>query len=342
MPQPGFFDLDGKLARLDSKDTLLRLNQTIDWEGFRDRLNAVREKDRKSNAGRKPFDVVLMFKALVLQHLYNLSDDNTEFMIRDRATFQRFLGINSEDAIPDAKTVWLFREKLVERHLMATLFIELDCQIEAQGYVARKGQIIDASFVEVPRQRNNRDDNEKIKNGEVPEHIEKNPAIKRQKDLDARWTKKNDETHYGYKDHLSVDVENKLIRAYEVTSAEVHDSQVVEGILADNTGDAVYLDSAYDSEGIRCMLKENGHCPRIIKKGVRNKPLTEARQRINKKFSRVRVRVEHVFGSITNEQGGMISRVIGFDRNAFKIGMINMVYNMRRLMYLNRIGMSVA
>ena len=229
MPQPGFFDLDERYAKLNERDPLVKLNQIIDWEAFREPLSVLRNKPRKSQTGRKPYDVVLMFKILVLQHLYSVSDDDIEYQIRDRHSFGRFLGHDLEDKIPDAKTIWLFREQLTRHELHKTLFERFDQQLVSQGCRAQKGQIIDASFVDVPRQRNSRKENAQIKVGEIPERFEANPlrlragqAVKAQKDTEARWARKNQKTHFGYKNHISVDNKPKMIRAYEVTSAEVH------------------------------------------------------------------------------------------------------------------------
>ena len=134
-------------------DPLVGLNAVIDWEVFRPELNRVHEKERKRNAGAKPVDVVLMFKLLILQQLHNLSDDGIEYQVRDRLSFMRFLGLQLEDRVPDAKTVWLYRERLKALNLVDVLFARFDEQLAAQGYVARAGLMIDATFVEVPRQR---------------------------------------------------------------------------------------------------------------------------------------------------------------------------------------------
>src|SRR5690554_1381493 len=132
--QPSFFDLANRHRKLDERDPLVHLDALVDWEDFRATLDTIREKPRKSKAGRKPFDPVLMFKALVLQHLYNLSDDELEYQIRDRYSFCRFLGVNPEDKTPDAKTLWLFREQLIHHNLIDDLFIDFDLQLDTQGY----------------------------------------------------------------------------------------------------------------------------------------------------------------------------------------------------------------
>jgi len=333
--QPSFFDLDNRYRKLNERDPLTALNQLIDWELFRDTLERNRKKPRKSAAGRKPFDAVLMFKALILQHLYNLADDELEFQIRDRYTFCRFLGLKPEGRVPDAKTIWLFREQLGNDDRIKELFIEFDLQLEEKGFKARKGQIVDASFVEAPRQRNSREENAQIKDGELPDRFAKNPNVARQKDIDARWAQKNNEDHYGYKNHITADNQHKLIRNYEVTSAAVHDSQVFYELLADNTSRDVWADSAYRSEENELMLAAGGYRSHVHQKGYRNCPLTKRQQVANRKKSKIRVRVEHVFGAIANEQGGLFVRVIGMVRATAKIGLMNLVYNMRRFVTLH-------
>jgi IS5 family transposase len=147
-----FFDLEKRHRKLDEKYPLIQLNRLIDWESFRPLLNPLRSKKKKSNAGRKPYVSKLMFKLLVLQHLNNISDDDTEYLIRDRYSFCRFLGLVPEDNIPDAKAIWLFREQLVQHQLDEALFDRFNQRLDQQGYQAKKGQIVDASFVDAPRQ----------------------------------------------------------------------------------------------------------------------------------------------------------------------------------------------
>ncbi len=337
--QTSFFDLDDRHNKLNERDPLIALNGLIEWEDFRPTLTSVREKPRKSNAGRKPFDVVLMFKALILQHLYNISDDDLEYQIRDRYSFCRFLGLSPEDRVPDAKTIWLFRENLTKAELMKELFIAFEIQLQAHGFIARKGQIVDASFINTPRQRNSRDENKAIKEGRTPGRFKENKHVERQKDVDARWTMKNSEVHFGYKNHVAVDNKHKLIREFEVTSAEVHDSQVFLDILADNTSQDVWADSAYKSSENDLMLYAAGYRNHVHIKGQRNRALTQAQKEANHRKSKTRVRVEHVFGSMENEQGGMFIRSIGIMRAKTKIGFMNLVYNMRRLVTLYKMSL---
>lgn len=347
--QPGFFDIEERTAKLAQLgDPLVGLKARIHWEAFRCDLSRVHDKERKSNAGAKPFDVVLMFKVLVLQQLHNLSDDRIEYQIRDRLSFMRFLGLQMEDRVPDSKTVWLFRERLKQEGLVESLFDRFHQQLAEQGYQARAGQMIDATFVEVPRQRNTRDDNARIKAGETPEQWKQDSAkpMLRQKDLDARWTQKNKENHYGYKNHVNADHAHKLVRHYRVTDAAVHDSQVFDVLLDQQTDDAgnkrtIYADSAYRSKAQEARLATDRIPSRICEKGVRNHPLTEAQRASNHEKSKVRARVEHVFGAQA-QMGGHIVRTIGLDRARVKIGMMNLVYNMVRLGQLLKRDGSVA
>jgi len=343
MSQLGFFDVADRYAGLDAKnDPLLKIDSVVPWEEFRPHLEAVWRKsanERKSSAGRKPWDAVVMFKAIVLCALYNLSDDQVEYQIRDRLSFVRFLGLGLEDKVPDAKTVWLYREQLTQAGMIATVFESFDSYLKDRGYLAMGGQIIDASIVSVPTQHNKRDENAKIKAGEAPEDWMDKPTKFHQKDTDARWTKKHGKSHYGYKNHINVDRRHKLVRCYHVTDAAVHDSQVIEVILdADNTASEVWADSAYRSAEIEEMLTEKGLTSRIHRKGRRNKPLTKRQERGNKTRSKVRVRVEHVFGSQSNDMGGTLVRSIGIVRAKARIGLKNLTYNMRRLVQLERLA----
>ena len=334
MMQTGLLDWQIRFRQLDEGgDPLPQLQKMVNWERFRPQLERIREQERRSNAGRKPFDVVLMFKVLVLQSLYNLSDDKTEFQIRDRLSFMRFLGLSLGDAVPDAKTIWLFREQLTEAGLIRPLFVIFETFLQEKGFSAKRGQIIDASIVPAPRQRNSREENRQIKGGEVPEDWSEEK--KRQKDIDARWTKKNGQNHYGYKNHIDIDVKHKLIRGYEVTPASVHDSQVFEALLdEDNSSRDVWADSAYRSEEKVEVLEKDGYREHLQRKGCKHKALTEREKRGNRTRSRIRSRVEHVFGAQAMRAGDLILRTIGLVRAKAKIGLRNLVYNLDRFCVL--------
>jgi IS5 family transposase len=333
----GIQNLYDQLSKLG--DPLEVLAKNIPWDRFRPKLGLARlTANRKSNAGRKPYDDVLMFKTLVLQALYNLSDDQTEYQIRDRLSFRRFLDLGMSENVPDAKTIWLFREHLVQKKLVEKLFAKFDGYLNEMGFAARGGQIIDASFVQVPKQRNKKDENDQIKAGQTPEQWKEQPAKLRQKDVDACWTKKNDETYYGYKNHINVDNNCKLIRVYAVTDASVHDSQAFYKLIDPTNANAnVHADSAYRSKEVEAELKEAGYRSKIHFKAYRNKPLTRKQENANHSRSKVRARVEHVFGYQANSMKAGLIKTIGIARAKAKIGMNNLVYNMQRFLQLQRI-----
>ena len=338
MAQPGFFDLDNRYESISKLgDPLEVLGRAIPWEAFRPLLSKALHKLKKSNAGCKPYDSVFMFKILVLQSLNNLSDDKTEFMIKDRLSFMRFLGLDFEDKVPDAKTLWLFRDTLTNKNAIDKLFRRFNRYLDRAGLFARQGQLIDASIVPAPVQRNTREENTNIKQGEVPEEWQKQPHKLEQKDTDARWVKKNGRSHYGYKNHVNADRKHKLIRTYVVTDASVHDSQAFDRLLdSSNTGKQVFADSAYRSKAINSTLKEQDLKNEIHYKGSRGMPLTEAKQRVNHKRSKVRATVEHIFGFQQNSLGGKFIRTIGILRARTKIGLMNLAYNMKRYVYLTK------
>ncbi|MDY6837421.1 MAG: IS5 family transposase [Thermodesulfobacteriota bacterium] len=328
--QTGLFDWQFRFEKLEKNgDPLRQLNEVVNWESFRPTLSVVHDKERKSNAGAKPYDVVMMFKILVIQSLYNLSDDAVEYQILDRISFMRFLGLSLGDRVPDAKTSWLFREQLTKAKLIKKLFRQFDQFLRNSGFAAKKGQIVDASIVSTPKQRNSRDENKRIKKGKIPEDW--NQAKRRQKDTDARWVKKMGKNHYGYKNHINIDVKNKLIRDYAVTDAATHDSQVFDDLLDDaNTSRDVFADSAYWSKDRLQRLSQRGFRERVQRKGCRHQKLTEREKRGNHTRSKTRCRIEHVFGVQAMIAGDLILRTIGIVRARAKIGLRNLAYNILR------------
>jgi len=325
-----------KFKRKLGGEFLARLDFVIDWEMFRTLLETIDQKERKSTAGRKPTDRVLMFKMLLLSHLYGLSDEALEYAVMDRLSFMRFLGLDLEGDIPDARTVWLFREQLREHELTEKLFAKFDEALRSMGAKLQTGQMVDASFVHAPVQRNSREENERIKAGETPEEWSDQKLA--QKDVDARWTKKNGVSYYGYKDHVNVSKESKLITGYSVTDASVHDSQEIEGLLKqpEEEDKQVFADSAYRSKDRETTLKAKGYESQICEKGARNHPLTDAQKESNKEKSKTRARVEHVFGAMRNEMGGLFVRTIGLARAKVQVGLKNLAYNIRRVETLIR------
>ena len=332
MSQPGFFDLDERYSQLSQQgDPLVKLNEIIPWNAFRALLQKALFKTRKSAAGRKPFDSILMFKILVLQSLYNLSDGQTEYQIRDRLSFLRFLGLQLEDVVPDEKTVWLFRERLIQAKVLDKLFGRFERHLDKHGFAAQVGMIVDASIVEVPKQRNTREENKEIKEDKVPEEWNKHPNQLRQKDVDARWTRKNNQNYYGYKNHVNVDVKHKLVRKFEVTKASQGDMRCLKGLLdKKNVDKKIWGDSAYRSQEAEEMLLKKGYRSYIHERPKKGGWISEKTKAENRKRSMIRARVEHVFGFIKYSMKGGLIRTIGLKRAGFKIGMQNLVYNFCR------------
>ena len=190
MPQFGLFDYQKQLTLLEKAgDPLIALNKMIDWEQFRSIIERAREKPRKSPAGAKGYDSILLFKILILQSLYNLSDEAMEYQILDRYSFSRFLGIRQGAKVPDATTIFRFRDELAKAGVIDLLFSKFDHFLHANDFRAQKGQIVDASIVRVPTQRNTREENKDIKQGKS---ISSWTKAKREKnETDARCSMKS-------------------------------------------------------------------------------------------------------------------------------------------------------
>lgn len=329
----GFFDEDLRMTKLSRLgDPLERLSKGIDFELFRPVLTDSLHVEPKNKGGRRPYDYVLMFKVMILQRYYNISDDQVEYQICDRLSFMRFLGLTLADDVPDSKTIWLFRERLADLDLVGILFGTFLKRLEELNLVVHEGKIIDASFVEVPRQRNTREENKQIKQGEIPPEWIDKPNKLSQKDTDARWTKKNGVSYYGYKNHAKCDEKSKLITGYEVTDASVHDSQPTYGLLnKDDENQDFYADSAYVGEELhQKLIAQKKVTLKIIEKGYRNTPLTKEQEADNKVKSKTRVRVEHIFGFVENSMNGSFIHSIGITRAKAVIGLMNLTYNLFR------------
>jgi IS5 family transposase len=351
--QLGFFDLEDRYAQLSKAgDPLEKLAATVDFEPFRYRLNKALKRSDGSRGGRPPFDAVLMFKVLILQALYSLSDEQAEFQIRDRLSFQRFLGLGLNDAVPDATTIWLFREQLTRANAMDKLFTRFDDLLREKGYLAMGGQILDASLIPAPRQHLDDGEKQAIKDGKSAKEIwPEHPAKAAQKDTDARWTVKFSKAKapkegekaqvdiaipvFGYKTHVGIDREHGLIRTWLVTDASAHDgARLREGLIDPaNTASPVWADTAYRSLANERFLESLGRVSRVHRKKPKGKSMSEATARANGKKSKIRAKVEHGFAD-QKDRMGLFIRTIGIARAKTKIGLVNLAYNMRRLVWL--------
>ncbi|MGM0583317.1 MAG: IS5 family transposase [Pseudomonadota bacterium] len=350
---PGLFDMDERLQRLsDIGDQLEAFAAAVDFEVFRPELEAALGYSDGARGGRPPFDPVMMFKILVIQAQHNLSDDRAEFLINDRLSFMRFLGLGLTDKVPDAKTIWAFRERLTKAGVIEGLFARFDRAIREAGYIPMAGQIVDASLVSAPRQRNTEGEKADIKAGRVPQDWADTPAKLRQKDRDARWTlvfgkarlREDGTKHadvaipvFGYKSHAGIDRRHGFIRKWDVTDASRHDGRMLRRGLLDktNTGSTVWADSAYRSKANETFMDKHGFRSQIHHRKPRGRPMAPHIRRGNAGRSKVRAAVEHVFARQKGPMGLFI-RTIGLARARVKIGMANIAYNMSRLVWQER------
>jgi IS5 family transposase len=345
MNQMLFFGVETQLGKLSKmNDPLLIMKEKIDWEMFREKIEKAIRKPDYSKGGRPAWDTVLMFKIVMLQQWYNLSDGNTEYQINDRLSFQRFLDIECGGKVPDCNTIWDFKQALADTHVDRELFNIFNRMLEEKGVIARNGSIIDATFVTVDKRHTTKKDDESLKEGDNPrdlydsctERLEKGDIkdegnVYRQTDFDARWTKKGNESFFGYKDHVKCDKDSKIITDFTVTDASVHDSQELIN-LVDNDDNTVDLDSGYVGDALRQTILVK--CPKVelnvCSRAYRNRPLSEEEKAINKVISHRRCRIEHIFGYMTRFMGGLILRCHGIKRAYRDICNKNLAYNLKR------------
>lgn len=334
----GFFKELTKYAAIDHLgDPLKELNSMVDWNIFLPTLlEAVRPKQAKGPGGRPPYNPLLLFKILILQRLYNLSDEQAEYQINDRLSFMRFLELDMGDKVPDAKTIWLFRETLTKAGAADKLFVVFRQYLEQQGVITHTGSIVDASFVDRRKHIMSKQQYEQIKKGEVPEEWqgEENVHKRQQMDMDMRSARKYKQLHIGYKMHNKVDDESKCIVNVIVTPANVGDGKVINQ-LVNETDQVVYADKGYFGKKIAKNLPEKV-VNQIHERASRNHPLSEEAKERNRNRSKKRGRVEHVFATMKyNMQCGVL-RCVGLARAKMQVLMLCLVYNMRRYAFLCR------
>jgi len=344
MRQIRLFGTETQLERLSKLgDPLVKINELIDWEMFREPIEFAIRKDM-SKGGRSPFDAILMYKITNLQQWYGLSNDAAEFHVNDSLSFMRFLGLEVGDKVPDGNTIWDFKEALKEQGVDRKLFDLFNAMLEEKGIITHKGSIVDATFVTVPKRHTTKKDNEHLKAGEDLEDLTQkceermaNGEIKdtenviNQMDMDARWAKKGNESFFGFKDHVKCDSESKIITNFSVTDASVHDSQEFVDLIDEKDND-VKADSGYVGEEFRRIIQEKyPHITlHICAKGVRNHPLTDEQKATNREISHTRSRIEHIFGYMTRFMAGITSRVHGIDRVTRDVTAKNLAYNLKR------------
>jgi IS5 family transposase len=354
MDQRSLFGLTEHLEALSKHgDPLEVLAATVDFEHFRGWLVDGLGYGERSKGGRPPFDPVSMFKALILQAQHNLSDARMEFMIRDRLSWMRFLNFDLGGPTPDENTIRLFRDKLTESGALKRVMKGFDWQLRKKGYIPMAGQIVDASLVPAPKQRNTDGEKQAIKDGRSARQIwPDEPAKAAQKDVDARWTLKvggkvryrPDGTPlpmiavptFGYKSHISIDRRFGFIREAAVTSASAADGRMLRRVVSTgNTSAEVWADSAYRSQSNEKWLASKMLVSRIHRRKPAGKPMPPATAQANARKSSIRARIEHVFAHQKN-RFGLFIRTIGLARAEAKLTLANLAYNMDRLIFHQR------
>lgn len=354
MEHQSFFGLSEHLERLSQNgDPLEVLERTVDFEHFRGWLVEGLGYGDGARGGRPPFDPVSMFKALILQAQHNLSDAKMEFMIRDRLSWMRFLNFDLGGPTPDENTIRLFRNKLTETGTLKRVMKAFDWQLQKKGYIPMSGQIVDASLVPAPKQRNSDAEKAAIRDGKAASEIwpdEPNKAA--QKDTDARWTLKiggkiryrPDGTPlpqialpvFGYKSHIVIDRRFGFIRGCAVTSASHADGRMLPKLVTTkNTSSEVWADSAYRSRKNEKWLASKMLVSRIHRRKPAGRPMPKHIARANAGKSSIRAAIEHVFAHQKN-RFGLFIRTIGIARAEAKLILANIAYNFDRLIFHER------
>lgn len=354
MEQRSLFGLSEHLEKLSAHgDPLEVLDATVDFEYFRGWLVEGLGYRDGSKGGRPPFDPVSMFKALILQAQHNLSDARMEFMIRDRLSWMRFLGFDLGGPTPDENTLRHFRNRLTETGTLKRVMKAFDWQLRKKGYIPMSGQIVDASLVPAPKQRNTDGEREAIKAGKSAAEIWPDaPAKVAQKDTSARWTLKigGKQRHrpdgtplpgiavpvFGYKSHIAIDRRYGFIRESAVTAASAADGRMLRHLVTtENTSSEVWADSSYRSRKNETWLASKSLTSRIHRRKPAGKPMPPATARANARKSSIRARIEHVFAH-QKTRFGLFIRTIGLPRAEAKLTLANLAYNFDRLIFHER------
>ncbi|MCD8512315.1 MAG: IS5 family transposase [Nitrincola sp.] len=296
------------------------VHDLINWS----RVQTLLTEIHASKRGEKAWPPLMMFKALLLQCWYKLSDPALEKQLARDLLFRRFVGLDITESVPDHSTFWRFRQKLNEGSLMNDLLNEINAQLSEQGLFIKSGgvSIIDASVIEANQCRPN-----KNKDGQSTQDPEAEWNVKAGSDGKIKST-------YGFKAHLNVD-EDGFIKATEFTAGNVHDSNVFTQLLEGDESSA-YADSAYASRKHDEFLEAHGIDNRIIKRSYRNTPLTDEDKRHNQLHSGVRSIVERVIGVLKLHYEMAKARYLGLERNRTRFDLMCIAHNMKRGVTIKR------
>lgn len=333
-PTADLFVQDQRQAKLGGFiANLAAMDELINFAAIAAQVDSACPRGDRSKGGRPPYPTEVMVRLLFIQALYNLSDDDCEYQVLDRMSFQHFCRLDGALHIPDARTLWSFKQRLAKGGLGGqAIFDAVSQQLQAHGYIPRGGQIVDASIVQAPITQTKSEEREVLNEGQAPEGW----SAKRltHTDRDARWTKKHGKSFYGYKLHANADARYKLIRRVKVTAANVDDGQTLKDVLdTSNTRGRLLADRGYDAQANRDLLQISN-----IKDGIarRARPGQDKRQRLdarNKAINRIRARGEHVFAGL-EQLGGKCVRALTLARNELTILIKCAAYNAKRLVWL--------
>lgn len=289
-----------------------RINRLVDWEPFEERLNRI----YSSPSGRPSYPVLLLFKCLLLQAWYNLSDYALEEILDDRLSFRRFVGLSVSEKAPDHSVFSRFRDQLVQHAIHGRLFTELERQMENRGLILKKGTLVDATVIEAAPKK--------------PDQNADGTAGKSPVDPEADWTKKGGKYLFGYKAHVGVDQDSELIRRIAMTPAHVHDGEMLGQVIGGDEGWA-FADKAYDSEKNHKILREKNVENGILMKGTRKRALSRVEKMCNRILSKLRCPVERIFGTLKRSYRYCRARYLGLRKNSFQLTIMSIAYNMRRM-----------
>ena len=306
--QPTFFDLAVQQRGAANK-VLETITREVDFTQAEQQVAAT-----YSSGGRPACRVGVLLRIMILQHLYGLSDPQVEEQIKDRLSFQKFIQLDTHEAVPDETTICRFRQRLIECHLHEQLLGLLNRQLEARGYIVKRTTLVDATIVESSRKR---PEPEAVAEGTAP-------------DQDASYTRKANQSYYGYKAHVSSDGEHHLIRRALISTAGTQEAHVFERVAPEDT-QAIYADKAYDTKANQAWLHERGIQSRILKKGAHHIKLSRRDVKMNHKKGLVRRNIERVFGHLKQWQGYRRVRYLGLARNQLELTLKAVTYNLKRL-----------
>jgi IS5 family transposase len=303
--------------------TLDKISKVVNWQALVNIVQVI-DKSNTDKGGRKPLPFDWKVKMLFLQYAFNLGDEELEDQLIDRLSFQKFVGINFDQEIPDFTTLWYFKEALIQYKLMDRIFSSINHQLELNGLILKKGTIADAIIIE--------SDNKPLSK-QKREELESKPSV--QIDTEAQSTEKNGKKYFGYKGHIGVDVESKLIRKRKFTPASVHDSQAFEEVLSGDEK-SIWADKAYPNDKHKHIARTLGIYYGVLDKKKKHKELSGKQHKRNKQKSSVRAAVEHPFAFMRKKLKMGLATAKSKVRNALRFDMNCILYNVLRAEWLLR------